>query len=66
MVLGEQPSSLAILRADLRFLLVSKFRLTLAVNDFLRTERGRPGGVLADIPDLSMRSTNLYTVAFEV
>lgn len=63
-VRSEHTASFAIFRADLSFLLITKFRLILTLNDLVRTELGRPGEVLADILDLSMGLTHLHTVAF--
>ena len=66
MVLGQQPASFAIFLADFLFLLITRFRLTLALKSFFHTILSRPLVVLSDIPDLSMWSTYLYTVALEV
>ena len=66
MVLGQKTASFAIFLADFLFLLITRFHLTLAIKIFVLTLLGRPWEVLADIPDLNMRSTYLYTVALEV
>ena len=66
MDLGQQPASFAIFLADFLFLLITIFRLTLAIKIFVLTILGRPWEILAYIPGLSMRSTHLYTVTLEV
>ena len=66
MVLGQQPASFALFLADFLFLLITRFHLTLAIKMFVLTLLGWPWEVLADIPDLSMRSTHLNIVALEV
>jgi hypothetical protein len=50
---------------DLSCTLSFLFFLTLAMKVFVRTLLGLPGDVRAVTPDLDIRSTYLYTVAFE-
>jgi hypothetical protein len=62
----EMPTSLALFRAGFPYLLESKFRLTLAIINFVRTHLGHQGEVLAETPDISKRLTHLYNVTFEL
>ena len=63
-VISEQPSSFAIFRADFRFLFKHTFRLILAINCFVLTDLGRPGGDLAKILSRVMWAYYLYTEVF--
>ena len=65
MVRAEIPVSLAIFRAGFLFLLESTFRLILAIINFVLIDLGRPGEVLAETRDISIRLIHPYSVAFE-
>ena len=64
-VVIEQPSSLAILFADFRFLFKHTFRLNFSISCFVLTILGQSGGDLVDIAPRVTRVYHLYILALE-